>query len=90
MCVSGYTSFLIYIQSTRVCVGGGGVAGGGGGCVFVYVYAFVRSGDSVSARVQCLSVCQFDFALYHCICVVICYYANDFYKNIYAFHALFN
>ena len=65
-----------------VCVcggGGGGLAGGGGGCMFVCVYAFVRAGDSVSARVQCLSVCQFDFALYHYICVVICYYANDFF-----------
>ena len=76
MCVSGYTSFLIYIQSTRVCEGGGG---GGGGCVFVCVYAFVRAGDSVSARVLCLSVCQFDFALYHYICVVIYDYANDFF-----------
>ena len=46
-----------------VCVEGGG--GRGGGCVFVCVYAFVRAGDSVSARVLCFSVCQFDFALYH-------------------------
>ena len=61
MCVSGYTSILIYIQSTRVCVCVWGV---GGGCVFVCVRAFVRAGDSVSARVLCLSVCQSDFALY--------------------------
>ena len=56
--VPGYTSILIYIQSTRVCVWGG--VGGGGACLC----AFVRAGDSVSARVFCLSVCQFDFALY--------------------------
>ena len=40
------------------------MCGGGGdgvGCVFVCVHAFVRAGDSVSARVLCLSVCQFDF-----------------------------
>ena len=53
---------LMYIQSTRVWVGGGVVEGG---CVFVCVHAFVRAGDSVSAKVLCLSVCQFDFALYH-------------------------
>ena len=38
----------------------GGVGGGGGACFC----AFGRAGDSVSARVLCLSVCQFDFALY--------------------------
>ena len=53
---------------------GGRGGGGGGGCVFVCMHAFVRVGDSV-----CLSVCQFDFALYHKVCVVICYYANDFF-----------
>ena len=58
-----------------MCEGGGGRRErGGGGCVFVCMHAFVRVGDSV-----CLSVCQFDFALYHKVCVVICYYANDFF-----------
>ena len=55
--VPGYTAILIYIQSTRVSVC---VCGGGGACLC----AFGRAGDSVSARVLCLSVCQFDFALY--------------------------
>ena len=42
-----------------MCVWWGG-GGGGGACLC----AFGRAGDSVSARVLCLSVCQFDFALY--------------------------
>ena len=49
MCVSGYTSILFYIQSTCVCRWGVG-----GGCLC----AFVRAGDSVSARVLYLSVCS--------------------------------
>ena len=54
MCVPGYTSILVYIQSARVCVGwGGGVAGVEVGRVFVCVRAFVRAGDSVSARILC-------------------------------------
>ena len=57
VCVTGY----IYSLRVCVCVLGVGV---GGRCVFVCVRAFVRAGDSVSARVLRLSVCQFDFALY--------------------------
>ena len=57
--VSGYIPPNVHTVYARV---GGGVEGG---CVFVCVHAFVRAGDSVSAKVLCLSVCQFDFALYH-------------------------
>ena len=59
MFVTGYTSILIYIQSTPcvcVCVCGGGVLGGGG--VFVCVRAFVRAGDSECEDIafECVSV----------------------------------
>ena len=43
--------------------------------VCVCVRACVRAGESVSARVLCLSVCQFHFALYDAVslCAVMYY-----------------
>ena len=57
MCVSGFTSILIYTHTAyvRACM-----------CACVraceYVRARVRAGESVSARVLCFSVFPFRFA----------------------------
>ena len=48
----------------------------------------VRAGDSVNAKVLFFSVCQFHFALYGYVCVVMHYYAVDFCVSICAFRAL--
>ena len=55
MCVSGYTSILIYIQSTRVCVC---VWGGGGGrvCVRACVRACRRLCECEGTVFECVSV----------------------------------
>ena len=65
MCVRLHIHPNLHTVYARVCVC---VCVGGGGCVFVCVHAFVRAGDSVSAKVLCLSVCQFDFFLFFLPC----------------------
>ena len=54
-------------------------------CVCVCVRARARVQATVSARVLYFSVCQFHFASYNEVCVLI--HALDFCVSIYAFHA---